>query len=663
MTLEIGCQTVLQLPSWRLFRSGIGLLLGMTLFSAAALAQIPLPCPPGTVTRNDVTTYHNDAQRTGWNKQETSLKPCNVDPRSFGLIAAVKDINGQIDAQPLVVTNQEVESAQGVRKLYEAVVYVVTSTNSVYAIDGANGNIINERTLGIPVDQTKLPGYCGNNAPSIGISSTPVIDLNTSTMYAVAYLLEDDKAVYRIFALDLIDLSLKVKPAPVIKASHALANGNAYHFDPTVSRQRSGLLLVNGNVYAAFASFCDFRAELARGWVLGWQTKDSLKPLPQNQLNDLRSNTSGIPNYFLSSIWMSGYGIAADEDGSSLYFITGNSDEKGPFQIGKATTLEESVVRMRGDLTDVVDWFTPSDPIYGVRKLDSGDLDFGSGGVLVVPGGLSGSIKHLAVAAGKVGQMYLLDRDNMGKYDLSGTNHVLDTVDIGKCWCGQSYFVGPDGVGRIVSSGDPHFKVWKVTGSPSPKLSIELTSPVDLGAGGFQKGFFTSISSDLQRPETAIIWAVRRPTDTITANLTLYAFDAADGKLLYSAPAGTWPRYRGAAANVVATVTNGKVYVASNGELRIFGIGGQAAPAIVAAAQARTGAAQNDTYSGSIIRVDPTRVWLDTVQEGILEIDIRKAQQEGLSVHLEPGEPITVRGPRLGNAVEATSIYHGLSNR
>jgi hypothetical protein len=501
-----------------------------------------------------------------------------------------------------------------------------------------------------------------------------VINLNTRTMYVVAYLLEDDKPVYRIFALDLADLSLKLKPALLIEASHELLDHtNKYQFDPTVSRQRAALLFANDNVYAAFASFCDFRRDISRGWVLGWRTKDlsnptkdTLSPLPQNQLNDLRLKTNGSAgNYFLSSIWMSGYGIAADDDGTNdLYFITGNSDPGGPFLIDKAHTLEESVVRLRNDLTDVKDWFTPSDPIYGVQALDRDDLDFGSGGVLAVPSEQAGTTKHLAIAAGKVGQMYLLDRDNMGKYDSTGANHVLDTVDIGRCWCGQSYFVGSDGVARIVSSGDPYLKVWKITTSASRKLSLDYSSPVDLGAGSFQKGFFTSISSDFQKAETAIIWAVRRPTDEASASLTLYAFDAANGKLLYSAPAGTWPRYQGAAANVVPTVANGKVYVASSGELRIFGLGGQATASTVSALRLRAGATaatQTDIYSGAIIRVEGTRLWLNTLRQGIIEIDARKAEQDGLIVHLEPGAPVTVRGSRVGNSVEATSIYYGLS--
>jgi hypothetical protein len=94
--------------------------------------------------------------------------------------------------------------------------------------------------------------------------------------------------------------------------------------------------------------------------------------------------------------------------------------------------------------------------------------------------------------------------------------------------------------------------------------------------------------------------------------------------------------------------------VASNGELRIFGLGGQGSPAIASALPARGAVGpQSETYSGSIIRAEPTRVWLNTVDQGILEIDTRKAQQERLSVHLEPGESITVRGTRIGKAVQA----------
>jgi hypothetical protein len=663
-----------------LFPCALGLLavLDAGLFEPAA-AQAQSPCPAGAAVSADVTTYHNDSQRTGWNPRETILKPCNVNQQSFGLLTDnIVRLDSQVDAQPLVVTNQEVQTSGG-RQRYDVVIYVATEANTVYAIDGLAGKVLTQRTLGIPVPESKLPD-CGNNAPTVGITSTPVIDREAGTIFVIAYLLEDDKPVYRIFALDLADLSPKVKPGRLISASHDLVEGKKYEFNASVSRQRAGLLLANGNVYAGFGSFCDHQADVSRGWVLGWDAK-SLTPLPMNQLHDRRLETNSLHegdppgNFFLASVWMSGYGIAtADDHSGDIYFITGNSDEKGPYQVDPKVNLQESVVRMRGDLSAIVDYFTPSDSRYGLKRLEGADLDFGAGGVFIVPKDQVGPVKHLAVAAGKIGQMYLLDRDSLGKYDPSGTNHVLDAVDIGKCWCGQSYFVGSDGIGRAVSSGDPRIKVWKIVTSPSPKFVPDYSPSVDLHAGGFQKGLFTSISSDGQTAGSAIIWAVRRPTDDTTYALTLYAFDAADGKLLYSGSAGTWRWYQQAAANVVPTVANGRVYVASNGELRIFGPTGQQAVASASVpAQLSAKSIQNaqpsgaappalgGSYSGSIIRVEGAKVWLNTPENRILQVDTSKARKAGRSVHLEPGQPVTVRGSVVGDVIEATSVFYGLA--
>src|SRR5262249_18380121 len=146
-------------------------------------------------------------------------------------------------------------------------------------------------------------------------------------------------------------------------------------------------------------------------------------------------------NFFLSSIWMSGYGVAADATGTP-FFVTGNSDASSynpPFN------LQESVVRVQPDLSNVVDFFTPSDASNGVAALDKDDVDFGSGGVMLVPS-QPGTNPRLAVAAGKAGQMFLLDREDLGGFNANGMNSVLGAFYIGPCWCGPSYFSGSDGV-------------------------------------------------------------------------------------------------------------------------------------------------------------------------------------------------------------------------
>jgi outer membrane protein assembly factor BamB len=669
-SIALPCKRPVAFSQWP--KAAVSAFVLLSAGSWQAHAQDQSPCTTEPSAGVSITTYHNDAQRTGWNRQETTLKTCNVNPRSFGLLHSVR-LDDQVDAQPLVVANQEIETPEG-RRTYEEVVYVATESNTIYAIDSSTGRVLKQRTLGNPVPQSKLPGNCGNNGPNVGIMSTPVIDPAARTMYVIAYLMVDDAPTYRVYALDLSSLNDRTKP-PVISGAHELVDGTVLRFVPQVSRQRPALVTANGNIYAGFGSFCDFSADLSRGWLLGWQA-NSLTPMGFNQLNDRRKETNSLRDtgakrsFFLSSIWMSGYGVAADTESqgvADLFFVTGNSDRLGPFQIDPKNSLQESVVRMRGDLTEVVDYFTPAGSPFGLQRLDSRDNDFGSGGILLIPGDQPGQVKHLAVAAGKAGQMYLLNRDDLGKYDTGGKNHVLDVVDIGRCWCGQSYFVGADDVGRVVSSGGSNIIVWRLETSPTPKLVKEYVS-VELGSSSFQKGFFTWISSRGKMPGSAIIWAIRRPTSANSPNLTLYAFDAENGALLFAAPAGTWPLFQTAAANVVPVVANGKVFVASYQELRIFGLGGAsiASSAMTVQAEAKaaaaTAAAAKDVgakVSGAVIESTGSKLWLNT-SSGIVQVDATRAQQAGHSVYPEPGQPVVVRGS-IGErgVVNAESIYYG----
>jgi hypothetical protein len=267
---------------------------------------------------------------------------------------------------------------------------------------------------------------------------------------------------------------------------------------------------------------------------------------------------------------MSGYGPAADDSGNIL-FVTGNSDYSGNTYNG-VTNIQESVVKVSPNLTGVLDLFTPSNQ----SSLDQGDVDFGSGGVLILPD-QSGSTPHLAVAAGKDGSMYFMNEDNLGGYSTQG-NNVLGTYNAGACWCGESYFVDTDGVARVVSSGGNQVKVWKLQTSPKPKLTEVAQSP-SLKSGQFG-GFFTSVSSNGNGNGSAnpIIWALSRPVSQSNSAITLYAFNPdAGGKTLtplFHANAGAWPNYNGD-SNQVPIVANGKVYVASNKQLQIFGLKAQ----------------------------------------------------------------------------------------
>jgi hypothetical protein len=502
-----------------------------------------------------VTTYHNDNNRTGWNKTESVLTLANVGAATFGLLQKIT-LDDQVDAQPLVVPGVMITAGNFVGT--HDVVYVATENNSVYAIDIHTGTILLSPNFGTPVSS---PLGCNNNGPNVGINGTPVIDLSSNTLYVMIYTQGTSGPAYYLHALALGSLTDKVTPQ-LVTASHPLANGSTFNFNAKYQRQRPGLLLANGSIYAGFGSFCDFSANLSRGWLLGW-TAGSLTPFPANNLNDLQANSPD--NFFLSSIWMSGYAPATDDAGNVL-FVTGNSDPSGTTYDG-ITNIQESVVKVPSTLGTVSDLFTPMNQ----GSLDQGDTDFGSGGVLVLPD-QAGLTFQLAVAAGKDGNMYFMDEGALGGYSTT-KNNVIATYSVGGCWCGESYFVDSDGVGRVVSSGNSTVQVWKIATSPTPSLTNTISGSIN---GGIQDpGFFTSISSN--GTSNPIIWALSRPNGNTGNPISLYAFnpDSSGGSMtnLFSSTAGNWPN-TGGNSNLVPTVANGLVFVASNQQLQIFGLTG-----------------------------------------------------------------------------------------
>lgn len=508
--------------------------------------------------QTSITTYHYDNHRTGWNQAETVLTPATVWAPNFALLhTAILD--DQADAQPLVMPGISITA--GNNQGMHDIVYVATANNTVYAIDVHSGTILLSANFGTPVPRTALPVQCGNNGPNVGITSTPVIDPVAHTLYVMAY--TNDGPTYRLHALDLGSLTDKVPPE-VVAASQNLFPAGTFTFNAKYQRQRPALLLANGNVYAGFGSFCDAEPSLSRGWLLGWNAS-TLQPLSSSRLLDTQASDLG--NYFLSSIWMSGYGPAADDLGNIL-FVTGNSDNQAETYDG-LTNLQESVVKVSPDLSTVVDLFTPKNQ----WQLDQVDYDFGSGGVLVLPD-QPGSTPHLAVAAGKDGNMYFMNEDHLGGYS-SSTNSVLATYPIGKCWCGESYYVDPkDGLGRVVtSSGNSanQLQTWRVVTAPS--VALNQVSAIPLGTSLQDPGFFTAISSN--GTASPLIWAVTRPGNSTTRNVNLWAFDPDSGgtipTALLNTNAGVWPNL-GGNANLVPVVANGQVYVASYQQLQIFGL-------------------------------------------------------------------------------------------
>ena len=593
--------------------------------------------------RARVVTYHNDVRRTGWNRHERILTPQTVSQTTFGLLKTVV-LDDQVDAEPLLVEDIEIDHRR------HDVIYVVTENNTVYAIDADSGAVLKHRHLGTPVPR---PLNCENNGNAVGINSTPTIDVSSRTLYLISYRMSGSAAIHELHALDLATLKERSHSPVKVAATNTLQNGSTYLFDSSVQRQRPGLLQANGNIYAGFGSFCDFKSSQSRGWVLGWN-QATLKSVAHSELpNKVLAPSATFDCYFhspwtsnhpcyLSSIWMSGFGLASDEEGH-IYFTTGNTT---PGIYDSTWNLAESVIKLSAKLDKVDDFFTPADE----SGLDGGDTDYGSGGALVLPD-QPGPMPHLVVAAGKEGNLFIMDRDTgkMGGYNTVANKPLSVWVD--ECWCGPSYFEGGDGIGRVISSGGNQVRVWKVDTAAAPALSQEGTAAIDAGQDG---GFLTSVSSHGTHHDSAIIWAVSHAVGS-DSHLQMYAFNAkpAGGTLpqLWTGEAGSWPN-NGGNANIVPMVANGRVYVGSYQELQIFGLFDHEHPhghpeerrPHPPALAAFSVPASGPLYWGTIRKVEGHRVELELRNGSRLTVDVSRVVPSASSDTGAVGRALAISG-------------------
>ncbi len=610
--------------------------------SLSLAADKPLPSSP-----QDVLTYHNDTNRTGWFSAETQLTTANVNSSSFGLQKVIL-LDGRIDAEPLFVTSQTIQG-QGVHD----VVYLATETNSVYALDAASGAILWHAQFGIPVPYT-YKNNDDNVFPMMGILSTPVIDRSTGVMYFV----NDTISGGENFRLHEVSLSTgrDVVPPVILRYSDTLSDGTQWTFLSRYQLQRPALLEANGSIYITFGSTGDTVPSQSRGTILRYNAT-TLLPMT-GDVTDLL-NTPSAP-FYLSSIWQSGFGPATDSTGD-IYFSTGNSNPNIP-SYSQAFNRPDSMVRLSSDLLTLKDSFTT----YDYFNLDGYDADVGSGGMLILPD-QPGPIPHLAIAGGKDGRAFLLNRDNMGGYTQGGPNNVVQTINQGSCWCGPAYYVGSDGVTRIVTGGGNGVTSWKLQTSPTVQLVQESTTgsgPVNgLPDNG---GTMPVVSSNGTTAGSAVVWFVQRPSLSSDQNpgtsMTLRAYDASNlTHQLFSILGGTWTHAVNANANIVPTVAKGRVYVASNMQLRIYGLLGQqdlkkppvdpivpstpdtiSCPATVSAANVLHGSGAQELY-GTVCQVSGTELKLALPSGRALSIDTSEVPSQHRPVLLTPGRPLHVR--------------------
>ena len=597
----------------------------------------------------DVLTYHGNNLRNGWYSAETILNTSNVTPSSFGVLHVIL-LNGRIDAQPLYVSAQTI-SGQGVHN----VVYVATETNIVYAIDADSGAILWQRQFGLPVPDS-FKASDDNVYPVMGILGTPTIDRNLGVMFFVSDSIGAPSDIFRLHAISL-STGFDMVPPAVIQYSGMLSDGSQWTFNPRFQLQRAGLLEANGSIYVTFGSNGDIVPTISRGTILRYDAA-TLAPLTGDLTDKLAETTHP---YYLSSIWQSGYAPAADSNGD-IYFSTGNSNPHMA-SYSQAFNRPDSMVRLSADLLTLKDSFTT----YDYFNLDEGDVDVGSGGVMLFPDE-PGSIPHLAVGGGKDGRAFLMNRDNMGGYTDGGPNNVVQTIIQGGCWCGPAFFVGSDGAGHVVTGGGNGVTSWKLQTSPPVQL-IHETSTGSGAVNGLPDngGVIPVISSNGTTAGTGIVWFVQRPAISSDMNpgtpLMLRAFDAANlGHQLIAILGGTWTHAVNSNANMVPIVANGKVYVASNMQLRIYGLTQQqdsrkvtepasltpskadniSCPAEIAASAAVGGTAATHQLYGTACQVSGTQLRLALRSGRAVSIDISNVQESRKHVLLTPGRPLHV---------------------
>jgi hypothetical protein len=381
----------------------------------------------------DVVTYHNDNARTGQYLQETILNPSNVRSSTFGKLFTFP-VDSVIDAQPLYL------SAVSIAGETHNVVYAVTENDSVYAFDADTGTRLwHVSTLEAGETPSDTLG-CDQITPTIGITSTPVIDRTRGphgTIYLVAMSKTASAYIQRLHALDITTGKEELGGPVTVHAKYSGTGDNSVGgfliFDPKQYAERQGLLLLNNVIYTAWTSHCDMRPYT--GWIIGY----SESTLAQTAVANVTRNGSE------GSIWQSGAGMASD--GSSIYFL----DANGTFD----TTLTSSGFPFRGDYgnafiklaTDnnhlrLVDYFN----MYNTVLESNSDRDLGSGGALLLPPmhDFSGVTRSLAIGAGKDTNIYIVDRTNMGKFNPE-TNNIYQEIHsalFGGIYSMPAYFNG-----------------------------------------------------------------------------------------------------------------------------------------------------------------------------------------------------------------------------
>jgi immunoglobulin I-set domain protein/putative pyrroloquinoline-quinone-binding quinoprotein len=497
----------------------------------------------------DVTTYKNDVNRSGQNLAESTLTLANVASSTFGLLRLLP-VDGRVDAQPLYL------SALSVAGSTFNTVFAATEHDSVYAFDADSGAILWHVSLLGTGEMPSDNRGCSQVTPEIGITSTPVIDRAAGahgTIYAVAMSIDSGSNYHqRLHALDVATGAELLNGPVEISASFPASGTATSSFDGKSYEERAALLLSNGTIYTSWTSHCD-NAPYG-GWIIGYAENS----LARNGALNIAANGTAGP-----AIWMAGGGPAVDASGN-IYLLSAN----GVFE----TTLDANgfpnkqdygnsflKISNAGAALSVLDYFAMSNEVAE----SSADQDLGSGGELLLPDmtDSSNTVRHLMVGAGKDGNIYVVDRDSMGKFNANGNQNyqTLNGVLPGGIWSTPAYFNGTLYYGDV-SGTLKAFAISsaKLGATPQSQSATQFTYP----------GTAPSVSAN--GTANGIVWAHEN-----TATAVLHAYDATNlARELYNSNQAAANRDQFGTGNkyITPTVADGKVFVGTTNAVAVFGL-------------------------------------------------------------------------------------------
>jgi hypothetical protein len=538
--------------------------------TAASLTLALLPAVPRVgAAPVSVLTFHNDNLREGANTNETVLTPDNVKRSSFGKLFS-QPVDGYVYAQPLIMAQLAIPG-KGVHN----VVFVATEHDSIYAFDadsnaGADGGLLWHVNLGIAAKMSPDFGARyhpeGNTdmVPEAGITGTPVIDPVGGTLYVDVFTHEGTNYFHRIHALNVA--TGEERPfSPALVAASVPGTGldsvnGVETFNARQHLQRPALTLAGGILYVPYGSHAD--TDPYHGWIIGFNAAN-LQLLTNYAFNTTPNATVEKfgPHAAEGALWMGGGGICADA-ANNLYFEVGNgsfSADTGGGDYGDSFVKLSTVSKLA-----VADYFTPFDQ----AAMQESDNDLGSGGPMLLPDSAgSAAHPHLIVGAGKYGHIYLVDCDDMGKYNASNDNQIVQKIP-GAIGHGGSYAVPAWFNNRIYYTGwADNLKAFAMANGRIIPAPVSM-SPTSLGP------FAGSPAISANGISNGIVWVVDPGAFSYNGPEVLHAYSADNlaQELYNSSQSLDRDNPGGAVKMTTPTVANGKVYVGAEYKLSVYGV-------------------------------------------------------------------------------------------